>query len=100
MNKTELFKQLVLENTARQEYIDRLPYDISAAFFDNQYVNSLSRTEELLIEKVFEDRAYAVYWFLYEWKPGMEVGMQNVKKKIDTVDQYIEWMTIMEGWQE
>lgn len=104
MNKTELFKQLEMEYGARREYLKLLPHDVRDTIYDNQYVNSFKRAEVLLIEAVFGKHTDAVMRFLCEGQQGVEVGRQTnygyASKTIKNIDQYIDWMTVMEGWDE
>jgi hypothetical protein len=108
MNKTELFKALYAERVKGAKYIESLPTDISAAFFDNEYANCSSFSNTMLLKYAFGEHFEAVEWFFYEWKPGMvcmmvlTTGTQcekvEFKKVINNIDDYIDWMREHEGW--
>lgn len=100
MTKIELFRKLWDELQVRNAYFDTIPSDINAVVFDNKYVNSLDVSNALLMEKVFGDDIESVLWFLYEWKPGDEVGFENQTKKIYSIDGYIDWIVNVEGFKE
>ena len=51
-----LFTMLVEEKEKLDDFIDGLPHSISAAFFANEYVESLERQISALLETLFEDK--------------------------------------------
>lgn len=77
LNKQELVnivrKIRTLDNES-DAYTSSIPSDISAAFFDNTYVNNLQTQKELLITALFGDMAEDINWFLYEFTPGSSAG--------------------------
>ena len=98
MNREQLFRKLYELKQQRHAYLDTIPQDIQSAFFDNAYVSTLDTTIEILLEKVFGE-VYGIEWFLYEWKPGMEVGITGEPlTPIYTIDDYILWVKVNEGW--
>ena len=102
MNKETIFRKLYKNEQRRIEWIDKVPSDIQSAFFDNDYVNSLHNSNDLLMEAVFQEHYDSVMWFLCDWKPGVtdEVGHVGCEPtKIENIDQYIEWMKIHEGFE-
>ena len=100
MNKEQLFRSLYKSHQRRIEWIDKLPKDIQQAFFDNEYVNALLEDNTLLMQSVFAEHYDSVEWFLYDWKPGAEVGQVGEEPvKIQDIDQYIAWMKSMEGFE-
>ena len=55
----------------QQEYIDNIPADIKAAFFDNSYVNDLAMKNDILLTALFgETVSEDIFWFLYDYKEG------------------------------
>jgi len=99
MTREELFRKLYEEEVKRNKWFKSLPLDINSAFFDNEYVNSLYNDNSMLIEKVFDEYAESVSWFLYEWKPGYEVEFNGKTTKINNIDEYIKWMKSVEGFE-
>ena len=98
MNREQLFRKLYELKQARFAYLDTVPRDIQSALFDNEFVNTLDTTIQILIEKVFGE-SYGIEWFLYEWKPGMEVGIFGEPlTPIYTIDEYILWVKANETW--
>ena len=99
MNKEKLFRKLVENNADRDAYFMSIPADISMAFIDNQYVNSLINERDIMLKMIFGDHTYSVEWFLYEWKPGMEVGFDGNMTAINNIDEYIDFMKTYEGFE-
>jgi hypothetical protein len=99
MNKEQIFRKMYDSNVKRDAYIASIPPDISAAFFDNTYVNELSMQVDWLCLALFGDSIDSVYWFLYEWKPGYECGIGDKELcKIENIDDMINWMKANEGF--
>ena len=70
----DIVAQLKEYDTQQVAYLDSLPGDISAAFFDNKYANLLGNQRDLLIKALFEDMTEDVEWFLYEFEAGKSPG--------------------------
>jgi hypothetical protein len=100
MNKEQLFRLMYESKQKEDAYIDSLPRDIAQAIFDNVYVNSIVSVQDKLARYVFGDHMEAIWWFLYEWKPGYEVGANGITRKINSIDEYIEWMKEQEGFTD
>lgn len=98
MNKEQIFRKLYEEQLRREEWLDKIPSNINSVFFDNEYVNSMSIANDMLIEKVFDEHAESIFWFLHEWTPGAEVGYDGEYTKINGINQYILWMRNVEGF--
>ena len=98
MNKEQLFHELYESKLKEEAYIDSIPSDISTAFVDNEYANSISVTNEKLIKYIFGDSFDSILWFLYEWKPGYKVGSNGKITTIHSIDDYITWMKEFEGF--
>lgn len=92
MNREQIFRQLYADKIARDEYADSLPSDVCMAIIDNAYVNSIAAVNEQMIEFIFGDQAPSIFWFLYEWKPGYEVGIGDRTWSINSIDAYVQWM--------
>lgn len=100
MNKEQLFRMMYERKQHEDAYIDSLPRDIAQAIFDNAYVNSITHVQDKLARYVFGDHMESIWWFLYEWKPGYEVSSNGITRKIDSIDEYINWMKEQEGFTE
>ena len=98
MNRIQLFKRLYASKQARDAYLDNIPADINAVFFDNVYVNWLEDDRMTMIDIIFGEYAKSVKWFLYDWKPGYMVGRNGLSESIRDIDHYIDWMQRMEGF--
>jgi hypothetical protein len=63
----QIFSFLYNQNKAQNAWVDKLPHDISSAFFDNEYVNSISLSKEMLLDNLFEDQflRYDIDYILY-----------------------------------
>lgn len=72
----------------KEQYINSIPKDISAAIFDNTYQENTTKQFELLFGHVFGDMANDVFWFLYECKPSrcntiISNGTEYIVKSLD-----------------
>lgn len=97
MTKEQLFRNLYKSMVTRNEYIDKIPNDISGAFFDNEYVNTFYIDINEMLTYIFGDASESINWFLYDWHPGYEVGSGNIEKQINNIDEYIDWMKNVEN---
>ena len=98
MDKETLLRTLHQNEMERNEYLDTVPPDLQSAIFDNTYVNKVWEDNTILLKEVFGDQYLAVEWFLHEWKPGYNVGVNGVTKTINNIDDYIDWLKEYEGW--
>jgi len=98
MSKEQLFREIYKLQQEADEYIDKLPSDIATSYVDNGYVNPQLLIQEKLMQAVFNEHYESVCWFLYEWKRGYEVGIGGIETKIYSIDEYIEWMKLNEGF--
>lgn len=76
MTKTDTLKCLREQQKIQDRWIDSLPVEISMAFVDNTYVDSLHRVNEHLMREVFGEAFEDASWFLYEWRPCAESIIQ------------------------
>lgn len=100
ISKEQVFRTLEKEEKIRNEYYDSLPSDMKDVLY-NEYIESLYRCNDLLIDALFDEHADSVNWFLHEgWEPGDEVGVvgENLTP-IHNIDEYIEWMKTHEGFE-
>ena len=99
MNKEQIFRKLCSNNQIRDNYFSQLPADICMSYVDNGYVNNLLNERDMLLEFIFGEHTESIQWFLYDWKPGMEVGYDDVMTKIQNIDEYIDFMKKNEGFK-
>ena len=55
--------------------------------------------KDKLMKVAFGEHYQSVEWFLYEWKPGFEVGIDGVETVINNIDDYIAWLKLNEGFE-
>jgi len=91
------FRKVLEDNLSCKEinikYIDSIPRDIVSAFFDNEYVNnivtSLDNTLEILLGvDLFDEYA----WFVWDWKPGYSIEIQDHKYIINNIDDFMKYL--------
>jgi len=97
MTKEDIFRKLYESELNRVAYIDSIPIDIRSGVFDNLYVNEYDRDHVMMLNHIFGDATDSITWFLYEWAPGWEVGYHGIERKINTIDEYIDWLKNIEG---
>jgi hypothetical protein len=81
------------QNRIRDAWIDTVPSEINAAFFENTYVNSLCREIEFLKEQLIPATLlYDIDWFLYEVnRETGSIAVQNdTEVTIKTLDDFLE----------
>jgi hypothetical protein len=81
------------QNQIRDAWIDTVPRDINAAFFDNTYVNSLCREIDFLKTQLIPATLlYDIDWFLYEVnRETGSIAVQNdTEVAIKTLDDFFE----------
>jgi len=96
MTKEQIFRNLYANYVNRDAYLDRIPNDLQTYVFDNTYSNLLSNDCAMMINHIFGDAADGIFWFLYEWQPGYEVGYHEHERAIQNIDDYIDWMKNVE----
>jgi hypothetical protein len=109
MNKNEfksLIKRLVKEYHLGDTWLDTIPRDINSVFFDNPYVDSLHRTNTLLMQALFDDALLQeVQWFIYEWSDDKPAELRTItfpngsKFVINNVDDFVDYL-VNEGMVE
>jgi hypothetical protein len=81
------------QNQIRDTWIDTVPSEINAAFFENTYVNSLCREIGFLKEQLIPATLlYDIDWFLYEVnRETGSIAVQNdTEVTIKTLDDLLE----------
>lgn len=100
MNKERIFRELVKNEQERSDYFDTIPNDICMAFTYNKYVDNLLQERDMLIRLIFGEHSEAIEWFLYEWRPGFEIGLAGqTPTPINSIDEYIDYMKKNEGFE-
>jgi hypothetical protein len=107
MNKNEfksLIKRLVKEYHLGDTWLDTIPSDINSVFFDNPYVDSLHRTNTLLMQALFDDALLQeVQWFIHEWRADNDVSLRTITFPdgstcvINDVDDFVDYL-VKEGY--
>jgi hypothetical protein len=101
VTKSEIFKNLYTNLHRRYEFVDSLPDVFGQALVENDMTEAYDADVSMLMEAVFGEHMESIYWFLYEWKPGFEVGFAGKElTKIHSIDQYIEYMKANEGFND
>jgi hypothetical protein len=96
VTKSEIFKNLYDNLHRRYEFIDSLPCTIAQALVENDMTEAYDADVSMLMEAVFGKDTEAVYWFLYEWKPGYAAN----DVPIHNIDQYIQVMKNEGGFND
>lgn len=85
-----IFTMLVEEKQKLDDFIDGLPPSISAAFFANEYVESLERQVSFLLEALFEDKEMleSVYNIMY----GAFFGISDENPVLVTLEDKLAYI--------
>jgi hypothetical protein len=73
-------------------FLESINPQIVSAFYDNDYVNSLHRKNDLALKMAFGSLYDEICWFLYDWKPGFEIQVNDVAYIINDVNDYIKYL--------
>ena len=101
MNKIALLKELYQNHIDGEKWLSRVPNDISACFFDNPFVESIYKSNAVLMESIFsEEELESVYWIMYEWSssPLQTLINDGVEYKFNDIDDIAEYLIDHEGW--
>ena len=74
------------------EWVESLPGEIRSAFYENVYVNNILLEFDHLLKFAIGDLYEDVQWFLYDWKPGYEIQVNETKHVIKTLDDYMRYL--------
>jgi hypothetical protein len=99
MSKEQTFRFIYEQMQKGDEFINSVPRSIRDAFFDNPLQESTQLIADILIRKYFDEHWESIEWFIYEWKPGYSVGVSGQETVINSIDEYIEWMKLNEGFK-
>lgn len=86
----KLFRILYTEKQNRSEFIASIPRCICAAFFDNDYANSLEETLSTVLHTIFPSPILSdINYFLYEFEFGYEVHTEDKEYRITSLDDIL-----------
>ena len=96
MTREEIFRKLYKEYKAAQDYMSKVPSDISTFMVTNDYAESYHKMVEMLIPAYFGKHAEAIEWFIYDWEVGYKVsaniGDRTIILTINNIDEYIKYL--------
>lgn len=83
----------------RDAWIDKIPSDISSAFFDNEHVDSLHKEISFLLKVLFKPELLEeIEWFLYEWSHTHHDAFKiittasNKTYTINSIDDFVSYV--------
>ena len=92
----EIVEKMVATHEAKTHYTNKLrEVDLILGDFviENRYTNLIEMENEYLLRKLLgENLCEDVFWFIYDWKPGYEVGIDNVTYKIEDINSYMSYI--------
>lgn len=80
MNKKELINEIVALHKEAEDWVMKLPDDVSTVFFDNTYADRGWKIVDLLIEEVFKDKADAFTEMLFDGKEAEDIYEELYEK--------------------
>lgn len=95
-----LIQQLYENNKKSNEWLDKVPTEISSAFFDNPYVDYLQKTNNILLCSLLDDETLVeeVQWFIHEWNETSNENCKTIclstgkKYVISSVDSFVDYI--------
>ncbi len=79
-----------------EDFLKSINISVRSAFYDNGYVDSLYKKQDLALRLALGDLYDDVYWFLNDWQPGFEILINSKKYTINNIDDYFKYLTEME----
>jgi hypothetical protein len=97
MFSVDTFRKVLEDNLSCKEinikYIDSIPKDIASAFSHNEYVNNIAITAENTLEILLGVDLFDEYaWFVWDWKPGYSIEIQDHKYIINNIDDFMKYL--------
>lgn len=75
------------------EWVESLNSDIRPAFYENKYVNSILMEIDVLLKLAVGDKLIDdVEWFLYEWKPGFTIQVDDQTYEINNLNDFMHYL--------
>lgn len=88
-----IFLEIIKRTSIRETYLNSVPSDIRTAIFDNEYVNQLGITNDILMQCLFgEELLSELLWYLYEWKEGFEISVEDTKYVINNQEDFFKYI--------
>lgn len=87
-----LLQYLLKSHKESHDWIESLPREIQSVFYENTYVNNILLDHDRLLKFAVGDLYEDIQWFLYDWKPGYEIQVNETKYVIKTLDDYIDYL--------
>lgn len=101
MHKLDIFREIYRLRREGDAWLDKIPVEISAAFFDNPYADSLCKTIDLLTREVFtEPEIEDMDWFLVDWFFSQDLAavLNGNEVAIHSIDDYINLLMNEGNW--
>lgn len=73
-------------------WLNTIPTEIRESFYENPYVNSILMEHDTLLKFTLGDLCDDVFWFLYDWKPGFHITVDDRQYIINDLNDYITYL--------
>ena len=88
----KIFNMLIEQRDIGESFLNKLPYSISPAFFDNELVESLHITIDKLCESLFDPNLLQdINYFLYDYEFGWHFSVNYKEYNLKTTDDILEY---------
>ena len=101
MNKIELLRELYKNHVEGEDWISSVPNEVSPAFFDNPYIHSMEKRNELLSSLIFTEAELGwVHWFMYDWhnSKDLTVFKCDIEFNFDDIEDFLKYLCLYENW--
>lgn len=92
----EIVENVVSFKTIRDSYTDNLREEDSTLcdfVIENRYNESVFRENDYLLQKLLGIQLYEdLMWYIYDWKPGYDVVVENVTYTIIDINSYMNYI--------
>jgi len=103
MNKITILRELYIQQVDGNKWLDKVPREVSTAFFDNPYVESLQRSQDLLMTCVFTEEEHEwVDWFLLDWAGDKSLSVIQGADTFafNTIEDFVNYLVNQEDWED
>lgn len=93
MNKEQIVREIINRHKKANDWLDKVPSEISASFFDNPYTENLSLLLDILENELLgNDLDDMVCHYMYEMDFGTRNNESIIGFKISNIDEFINYL--------
>lgn len=87
-----LLVNLITFRNIGDAWLQTIPSEIRSPFYENPYTNNILMGHDTLLNFALGDLTDDVMWFLYDWRPGFSIKVDEKEYIINDLDDYIQYL--------